>query len=211
MKSSDVIQITRENLSLGSLSVGETLELLRLGFFQETDCYSQEGMAKRHPLAALAELTLEEDSSGPNIGGGPINGPAPAGSWLGRTRHSVTNAAGVVATSVGGLASRLKSLAAETPSVVSQATNKVLEGYLPQIRLAVQKVVASRPVAALQAGARNDEVMRKTFGAVYDCLPKPVCRFVDEERFIQFCLKHRTRLTGAESGAAPTDPSSPPS
>lgn len=48
---------------------------------------------------------------------------------------------------------------------------------------------------------QDDEFMRKTFGAVYDCLPKPVCRFIGEERFIAFCLEHRRRLVAPNDAA----------
>ena len=46
---------------------------------------------------------------------------------------------------------------------------------------------------------RDDELLRKVFGAVYDTLPKPVRRFVGEETFIEFCFKHRQRLLGSKS------------
>jgi hypothetical protein len=36
--------------------------------------------------------------------------------------------------------------------------------------------------------------MRKLFGATYDCLPKPVYRFVSEQAFIEFCMERRREL-----------------
>ena len=124
--------------------------------------------------------------------------------------------AGAVATSASGVAGRLRSLATQAPSAVTQATNAVLEGYLPQIRAALGKAANSRALQAVKEGVRDDELMRKTFGAAYDCLPRPVCRFISEDRFMTFCLTHRARLLGsgdvAGSEATPNAvlPSSPP-
>ena len=39
----------------------------------------------------------------------------------------------------------------------------------------------------------------KVFGAAYDCLPKPVSRFVPEQQFIAFCMKHRAQLLQRDS------------
>jgi hypothetical protein len=54
-----------------------------------------------------------------------------------------------------------------------------------------------------QAAMRDDEFMRKLFGATYDCLPKPVYRFVKEEAFIQFCMERRGKLLGLETRVKP--------
>jgi hypothetical protein len=48
--------------------------------------------------------------------------------------------------------------------------------------------------------------MRKTFGAVYDCLPKPVYRFVSEAAFIEFCMARRRKLLGLGDDASDTLP-----
>ncbi len=141
----------------------------------------------------------------------PEPAPSRSGSWLEQTRQSLsaaTNAAGsaaaagvgAVSNAAGVVAGRLRSLAGDAPSAVSKSTQSLLEGFLPQIRTAMSKALAkagdanTRALEAVRAGVRDDDFMRKTFGAVYDCLPKPVCRFVNEEKFIAFCLEHRKRL-----------------
>jgi hypothetical protein len=54
----------------------------------------------------------------------------------------------------------------------------------------------SQSAAHAQAALRDDEFMRKVFGATYDCLPRPVRRFMTEPAFIQFCLERRWELLG---------------
>jgi hypothetical protein len=46
----------------------------------------------------------------------------------------------------------------------------------------------------VQAAIRDEAVLRKVFGALYDCLPAPVRRFVPEGAFVNFCMDHRLRL-----------------
>jgi len=178
------IQVLRDGEVLGSLPKEDVLELLRLGFFRPDDHYSSAEMIASRPLSELASSIEEERLDQQS-------------SWLERARQTVADTTNSLAHSARETAGRLRSLATGTPPALTRATNKFLEGYLPQIRTAVSRVTAIRPMQALRVGVQDEEVMRKTFGAVYDCLPRPVCRFISEERFITFCLERRNGLLGS--------------
>jgi hypothetical protein len=49
-------------------------------------------------------------------------------------------------------------------------------------------------------------MMRKLFGAAYDCLPRPVQRFVGEEKFVNFCMQRRQKLLQAPDSTAGETP-----
>ena len=178
------VQILRDGEVLGSLPKDDAVELLRLGFFRAADHYLSANMEESRPLSELAAAAAGTERSSPQA------------SWIERARQTVADTTTTLAQSARETAGRLRSLAAGTPPALTRTTNKLLEGYLPQIRAAVIRVTASRPIQAIRAGVHDDEMMRKTFGAVYDCLPRPVSRFVSEERFIAFCLERRNGLLG---------------
>lgn len=179
------IQVLRDGEVLGSLPKEDVLELLRLGFFRPDDQYSSAEMIASRPLSELAALSIEAER---------LNQQS---SWIARARQTVADTTSSLAQSARETAGRLRSLATGTPPALTRATNRFLEGYLPQIRTALSHVTASRPLQALRVGVQDEEVMRKTFGAVYDCLPRAVCRFISEERFITFCLERRNGLLGS--------------
>lgn len=178
------LEILRDGLVLGSLPESDARELLRLGFFRPDDLFRRTPGDQARPLSELTDAQ------------GPAEMKEEPSSWFDRARQSVTDATSRIVASAGDAAGRLKSFATENTPSVSQATNKLLEGYLPQIRQAAQSVTSSKAVQSVRAGVHDDDLMRKTFGAVYDCLPRPVCRFVNEERFITFCLERRKSLLG---------------
>lgn len=172
------LRITRDTIELGTLPEAEARELLQLGLLKPSDQFSCEGMFASHPLAELDPT------------------PAAAGkrSWLSTARDSVTGAAAVAASSAGNVAGKLKSLVATPSANLSGATSRLLDGYTGQIKSILGGLNDSGPLQAVRSGVRDDETMRKVFGAAYDCLPRPVCRFVSEERFTVYCMKHRARL-----------------
>lgn len=207
------IEVVRGDLILGTLPEGEAVELLRIGFFRRDDRFRR---ADDPTLRAMAELLVD----GPAVNPGDASSPVPGSSgrspsWFDRTRQSLSSATGAagsvaaagvgaVSNAAGAVAVRLRSFAGDAPSAVSKSTQSLLEGFLPQIRATLLKALAkagdanTRALEAVRAGVRDDDFMRKTFGAVYDCLPKPVCRFVNEEKFVAFCLEHRNRLLEQE-------------
>ncbi len=207
------IEVMREELRLGTLSAGDAAELLRVGFLRADDRFRPEcegggGVASNwRPLSELV-------TGGPapvatrDLGSGKDSPEKKSGrGWVDRARATLSTAtemAGSVGAAgvnvVTSASTRLRSLAGQTPSAMSAATGALLEGYLPQIRAALDQALAAagaanvRALEAVRSGVRDDVLMQKTFGAVYDCLPKPVCRFISEDRFVAFCLEHRTRL-----------------
>ena len=90
-------------------------------------------------------------------------------------------------------------------SGLTSSTNRILDAFVPQIQNIVAKQAVKGSIEKVQAAVHDDVFMTKFFGAVYDCIPKPVYRFVREQDFIQFCLLHRRRLLGMEPGPAPAD------
>jgi hypothetical protein len=72
---------------------------------------------------------------------------------------------------------------------------------MPQIRKLVTQQMVKSSVTRVRTAVHDNEFMRKVFGATYDCLPKPVHRFVTETAFIEYCTKHRQKILGVHPGA----------
>jgi hypothetical protein len=172
------LRITRDAVELGTLPEAEARELLQLGLLKPGDQFSCEGMPVPRPLAELDRAPAAAEKR----------------SWLSAARDSMTGAAGVAVSSAGNAAGKLKSFVTAPSASLSGATGRLLDGYNAQIKSILAGLGDSRPLRAIRSGVRDDETMRKVFGAAYDCLPRPVCRFVAEERFIAYCMQHRSRL-----------------
>ena len=99
--------------------------------------------------------------------------------------------------------------ALDTPSLLLRARAgdapavKLLLEHGETIRNRLQAIAASEAVDRIQAANRDEEFLTKIFGAAYDCLPRPVCRFVTEAQFTEFCRRHHRRWL------APTVPEPP--
>jgi len=74
----------------------------------------------------------------------------------------------------------------------------MLEDFLPRLRGLVTPAF-KRTMLSAEAALRDEVLLRKLFGAVYDVLPRPVRRFICEERFVEFCLQHKQRLLRKEA------------
>jgi len=198
-----LVEISRDGIVLGSLPRSEALELLAVGFLKPNDQYRSEGSTELGPLHELARTTAPlEPSTSSEF---PLSRP-----WLGKARSSVSSAAQAVTGAAGQVASRLKSLTTATLHTTARATNLILLGYLPQLRQLLAQLPESRPVVAVRQGIRDEVLMRKVFGALYDCLPRPVCRFMPEERFVRFCMENHAKLLKPNANDPPTSPTSPP-
>jgi hypothetical protein len=171
------LRIVRDATELGTLSEADARELLQIGFLKPTDLFACEGVEEPQPLGRL------HDDASPERRG-----------WVGAVRQSVTRVTGAVAGSAGDVAGKLKSLVTTSPGNIAAGTSKLLDGYTAQIKKVLANLKETRPLQAIRSGVRDDETMRKVFGAAYDCLPRPVCRFVSEERFLTYCMQHRARL-----------------
>lgn len=174
------IYIAREELELGMFASDDALELLHAGFLLPQDSFWSDHSTVRRPLSGLKEYleTLE-----PSV--------------LERFKTGVRTAAEAVIEGASVVQQKVGAMTGNRRADLNYAKAVVLEGYLPRIK---EEVTARlRHTAHSASAALRDEVfMRKLFGAVYDTLPRPVCRFVTEEGFIEFCFRHRDRLLGDE-------------
>jgi hypothetical protein len=110
-------------------------------------------------------------------------------------RRAVAAAANSIAAHAGAVGRKLRSLAQAKGVSVDAASRRLLEDYVPRIRQELAKQLAQGAVQARTA-LEDEAALRKVFGAIYDCLPKPVCRFVSEQQFIEFCVERKRLLAG---------------
>lgn len=176
MKGRD-LEIARGDWNLGVIPEDEVRELLVVGFLQPTDLFRAH---ESHAWAPLSELDISKPS------------PAEDGSLVSRLMPVAKSLIGATAEA----ARAIKDVAARRKDQMGDATGAALESFLPQIRGIVVRVSETPPFRVIKSGVQNDEFMRKLFGAAYDLLPRPVQRFVSEERFIAFCMKHRQKIVG---------------
>jgi hypothetical protein len=174
------LEIARGDWSLGTISETEVRELLEVGFLEPTDLFRANEGDPWKPLSALDAPAAE---------------PA-AGSLVNRILPAARSIIGATADA----ARAMKDIATRQKDQLGDATTGALESFLPQIRAIVSRVSETPPFRLIKSGVQDDDFMRKLFGAAYDCLPRPVQRFVAEERFIAFCMQHRQKLvsTGDE-------------
>ncbi|HEX5218821.1 MAG TPA: CoA-binding protein [Verrucomicrobiae bacterium] len=172
---SQKVIIAREQIELGALTKAEVKELLDAGFLRTTDTWRPEATNEWLPVSALfpeqTQQSLEDV-----------------------VRHKLATVGKSVASSASQMTSKLRSFTARGRRQLTASTTQLLESFLPQLRRLVASQLIKQPVQSIQSALKNDEFVQKFFGAVYDCLPKPVCRFVAEEAFIQFCMDRRAQL-----------------
>ena len=170
------VYIARDGLELGLFVSSDVLVLLEEGFLRPDDTFWLDDLPGHRPLSELDGFLKSQQI--------PL---------LQKVKGTVLSAAGVVKEGAVSAAVRMSSIAGRGRTEATAATTKVLEDYLPAIRQHVATVIRQGTRSATSV-LRDDTVMRKVFGAVYDMLPKPVRRFVSEERFILFCFEHRQKL-----------------
>jgi hypothetical protein len=176
------IQVARDRVVLGALPENDARQLLEIGFFKPTDIFWADDVAE---WKFLGDLDSDE--------------PKEQKKWLDRAKRSASATAHAVVSSALVVTGKLKRFAFARKVGASEAAAKALEGYMPQIKKTLLRLADTKPVQAIQSGVRDENLMRKVFGAAYDCLPKPVCRFVSEQRFIDFCMQHKQRLLDPRS------------
>ncbi len=189
-----LIEISREATVLGTLPETEARELLAAGFLKTTDQFRAEPGVELRPMADLVSTRANEERSG---------------TWFSKARDSIVSAGSAVAGTAGELASQAWRLTQATQSKAVEIPERLLSGFLPQIQKIITGLLETKPFQAVRDGVRDDDLMQKVFGATYDCLPKPVCRFVSETQFIAFCMKHRSQLLGDSAQSTPKLPPTP--
>jgi len=183
------IRVSRDGVVLGEMTASEVAELLQIGLLKPDDRYCADGLAE---WKTLNELSV------------PTQSPAGKATWLEQARRSFSSARSAVVSTTGKWADKARSLAGVTQAGAASVTDKLLSGFIPQIRKIVSGLAQTKPFAALRSGVNDEQLMLKVFGAAYDCLPKPVGRFVPEQQFVTFCMKHRAQLLRRESSEPPT-------
>jgi predicted CoA-binding protein len=169
------IVVVRNGMELGSLPPAEAIELLRADFLKPTDFWRRE---ITDPWLTLAELPQ----------------PTTAESLPKQIQTRLTKAAQTAATGATQFTAKLKSWVGQGQDQLTLSSRQMLEGFVPQLQKLVARELIQQSVVSVRAVCRDDEFMRKFFGVVYDCLPRPVCRFVAEEAFIEFCLERKELL-----------------
>jgi len=158
------------------LSAAEAGELLAAGLLRPDDEFWTDADPTRRPLKELLQPVSAKDTS-----------------WLVRAKNSATAVGGTIREQAFNVAGKLSILARRNKDAVAIATDRILEDYLPTLRQQVAQHL-QKSVDTTKSAVKDEVFMRKLFGAVYDCLPKPVYRFVKEEAFVEFCFKHRRKL-----------------
>lgn len=183
-----MVHIARDEVELGAFPLAEARELLDAGFFQPADDAWAHGMAGWEPLReTITKLTAAGED------------------WRDKLVVGAEALSRVVGRRVGRLVGNVKAQAAQGRDAVAIGRQLALEHYLPQLQQRLAEHLRHKPVALAQAAVRDATLTRKLFGAFYECLPKPVCRFVAEDAFISFCMEHRERLLGT-AGVSPDAP-----
>lgn len=177
------LHIARVESELGALAGSEAIEMLRAGFLSPTDLYRIEGTVEWKPLSELSPEPEAKSAFTLKL----------AQERLGAAQGSVVSGAELLTRS-------LKRVATLGRVQLTESASRMLDSHQPQIQKLVAVQLFNRSVTRTQAALRDDEFMRKVFGATYDCLPKPICRFVTEEAFIQFCMERRGELLGPQDG-----------
>jgi len=172
---SEKIIIARNELELGTLTPAEARELLAVGFLRPTDSWRWESSPERLSLSQLVSKSSA----------------APLTKMI---QHKLTTAAQSAVAGATQLTSQLKSWAGQGQDQLTLSGQQMLEAFVPQLQKLVAHQLIQQPIASLRSAFRDEKFMRNFFGAVYDCLPRPVCRFITEEAFVTFCLERKELL-----------------
>ncbi len=179
------LRISRQGQELGTLPRREVCALLEAGFLRESDQFSSDGTAWA-PLCSLKSAV-------------PARGASFRLTMLGTAASS----------KLKNLAAIARANSASLASAAEKSRNAVRETLLQDYLTKLAEPVARHLSVAQQTAAsalQNDVFLRKLFGAVYDSLPDAAHRFVDEQQFIDFCIKHKNRLLNSDT----SEPSSVP-
>ncbi len=168
------IIVSRDALELGSLTRLEARELLHAGFLKPTDVWRSDSLSQWLPLAELCADSPAE----------PLAKVVQKKLW--EARQSVVGGARQLTTKLKGLIGRGQEL--------TLSSRQMLDAFIPQLKKLVAHQMIQKPIGSVHLALRNEKFMRAFFGALYDCLPRPVCRFITEPAFIEFCIEQRETL-----------------
>lgn len=173
------VELQRNGQPLGSLPASELPALLEARLLLPTDEFRMAGQTTWKTLAQFQEKPLASQAS-----------------LAERIKGAVARATKPTSQFIGQVATKTAELKHAPRAAISKATQTILNDYLPSLQ-EITSANLSRLQRAGHTALRDEEFLRKLFGAIYDSLPRPVYRFVSEPQFIDFCLRHRHRLLGA--------------
>jgi hypothetical protein len=178
------ILIAREGIHLGALSEPEIRKLLAAGFLLPTDLF-------RRPEDSQWKRLIELEQE--------VKRRADVKRFIKKYRGCIHPITEQIAGNSRALTAKVRSYVLNKRTALTAGSRRVLTDYLPQIRNRVTEQLVARPASTVRSALRDDQLMRKIFGAVYDCLPKPVYRFIPEGVFIEFCLQNKARLFATDA------------
>ena len=179
--------IARRDEFLGVITVKEARTLLAAGFLLPSDEFWLDREETRLPLSELPPVSEPEN----------VN-------LKGRFLRVTSKLNQATRTAIDSVASKASHFATARKAEAASAMNKVLEDYSPRITMLASSKLGEFKRSA-ESALKDEAFLQKLFGAMYDSLPRPVCRFVSEEQFIKFCFERRERLLGPiQKGAQPT-------
>ena len=180
------IHVARQGSELGTFTLSEADELVEAGFLHGADDAWAEDVRDWRPLGETIARRKAANAD-----------------WRDSIVAGATLLSRVVGRSAGRFMAQVKTQASDGAAAVSDAKRRALEEYLPQLQQLVARQLRDRPAALAQAALQDEAVMRNIFGALHDCLPRPLARFVPTTLFVSFCMEHRHRLLGSLSSPAP--------
>ena len=185
------IQVAREGIEFGTFSLSDCEELIDSGFFLGTDDAWCPDLPGWQPL----DQTI-------------VRVKASSADWRDKVVAGATMLSRVFGRNAGRFVAQVKAQAGQRMDTVSETKRLALEQFLPQLQKFLALQFQDKPAAVVQAAIRDETVLRRVFGALYDCLPAPVRRFVPAGAFVSFCMDHRLRLFA--NAVAPVKTSEPP-
>lgn len=174
--SANRLELRRGELLLGAVDSSDVPDLLAEGFLIITDEFKAPGSWRWRPLAELGRHLADSQSG-----------------IASRLRMTATDVVDTVRESTVSTAASVSEAAGKAFRSAKATPGEVLELWMPKITSLTNRALAGAS-GTIQSFLTDEVFLRKLFGAVYDSLPKPAQRFVTEEDFIGFCLKHRARL-----------------
>jgi len=181
------VHVTRGEQALGIWPLNEVRELLASEFLLPTDDYWIAGQPDWLPLSQL-----------------PPAKESLVAAALERVGNVLRDTAQSVERQTKGVIGAAAEKADQQKAQLAQTTERLLTDYLPRLRDPTQRALAATS-KTVEAALRDEVILRKVFGVVYDLLPRPVCRFVGEQTFVEFCLNHRMRLLKKETSEPEAD------
>lgn len=170
------LELRRGELLLGAVDSSDIPDLLAEGFLVITDEFKAPGSWRWRPLVELGRYLADSQSG-----------------FVDRLRTTATDIVETVRESAASSAASVSETAGKAFRTATATPTELLELWVPKISALTDGALAGAS-GTIQSFLADEPFLRKLFGAVYDSLPKPVQRFVTEEDFIGFCLKHRARL-----------------